>query len=88
MQVNPSNQSPMVNGITGRGPVRDARLEQDKSTFVRSDALNRALAATPEVRPEMVQNARKLVADPPYPPPEAIRRLSHLLVNNIAGSEA
>lgn len=42
-------------------------------------AVDRALEKTPDIRADVVERARKLVADPAYPPRETILRLSHLL---------
>lgn len=44
--------------------------------------LQAALAATPEVRPEMVAQGTKLAVDPNYPPREIIEDVAKLIVDS------
>lgn len=55
-------------------------------SFERSQSVERALAETPEVRPEKVERARVYAADVKYPPDEVLERLSHLLALKMKGS--
>lgn len=43
-----------------------------------------ALRATPEVRPEVVARARRLIADIQYPPAETIRQLASLFAMHVS----
>jgi hypothetical protein len=43
------------------------------------DRLTRALAATPDMRPEAVARARELIEAVHYPPAETTQRIAHLL---------
>jgi len=45
-----------------------------------SDALRAALAATPEIRPEMVEKGKSFVVDANYPPRAIINDLAELFV--------
>ena len=47
--------------------------------FANAHALEARLAATPDVRPEVVERAKQLIGDPTYPPSEAIQRIATLL---------
>ncbi len=51
----------------------------DEVALENSRALSQALHDTPAVRAEMVRRAAELVATSDYPPPETIRKISHLL---------
>lgn len=44
--------------------------------------LQAALAATPEIRPEMVEHGTKLAVDPNYPPREIIEDVARLIVES------
>jgi len=67
------------------GPARPRETQAggDAAAFDRAEALNQALAATPDVRPEVVARTRALVADANYPPRETIERLATLFALNL-----
>ena len=46
------------------------------------DRLKAALAASPEIRPEMVAHGIKLALDPNYPPLEIIEDVARIIVNS------
>jgi hypothetical protein len=76
----------------GRGPVEAAAAKKptpaaDEVSFTGTEALQTALRAQPEVRPEKVAQARDLVALSTYPPPELLRKISNLLAVNLLESE-
>lgn len=87
MQVKPSHQNDPV-GQTEmiRRQSATPRPVSDGASFDRSAALERALAATQEVRPQVVERARQLIEDTSYPPAEAINRIANLLGMNLARS--
>ena len=63
-----------------------ARKQAPTSDSVRLDqsaSLDRALAATPPVRSEAVERARKLIADPAYPSQETLGKVAKLLAASI-----
>lgn len=68
-----------MGGIETRRPDRKA----DMVDLAGAAAVDRALDATPDIRPEAVARARKLIGDPAYPPRETIVRLSHLLALHL-----
>ena len=89
MRVNPNSD---LGGVT-RVPIQtgagDLRLGADKQSFTTAESLTSALEQTPASRGEKVAQARNLVDDYTYPPPELIRRISVLLAMNIdAGTGA
>jgi len=63
-------------------PARLDQLSTDSASFLRSE-LNRQ----PEIRPEVVERARALAADPNYPSTETLRTVSKLLLSSPDLSE-
>ena len=72
---------PSVQAATSR-PV-----ETDRLSAASQEALQAALRQQPEVRPEVVENGRKLAVDGNYPPREIIRQLSEMLMKSADLSE-
>ncbi|HYG21643.1 MAG TPA: hypothetical protein VEH04_02590 [Verrucomicrobiae bacterium] len=58
------------------GGVRQA---PEDAAVLQSDSLQAQLKAAPDVRPEVVEKAKMLVADLQYPPEQVLRSLAHLL---------
>ncbi len=54
-------------------------VARDEVALENSRALTQALHQTPAVRAEVVRRATELVGESAYPPPETIRKISHLL---------
>lgn len=54
-------------------------VARDEVALENSRALTQALHETPAVRSEVVRRATELVGESTYPPPETIRKISHLL---------
>lgn len=52
-----------------------------------STALREALAASPEIRPEVVEEGRRLAVDPNYPPLQIIEGLAEMLLQSADPSE-
>lgn len=68
-------------------PAQTGPASESLST-AHAESLHRALASSPEIRPEMVELGRKLAVDPNYPPLEIIEQLSELFVNSVDPSES
>lgn len=58
---------------------RPTPLKSDSTSFQRAQALDQALRATPEVRPEAVSRAKELISNVKYPPSAAIAGIAALL---------
>jgi hypothetical protein len=56
------------------------RAGTDQFSAPNSALLRAALAAYPEVRPEVVARGRMLAADPGYPPPEVLRKIGAIIL--------
>ena len=69
-----------------RPPQAVARPTGQEPSSVRDDvalensrALTQALQQTPATRADVVRRATELIGEPNYPPPETLRKISHLL---------
>ena len=56
-----------------------AKAAEDSTEFRAAAALEQALEKTPEVRSDVVDNAKRLVGDPNYPPRETLQKIATLL---------
>jgi hypothetical protein len=59
-----------------------APMKRDRLSTAGADYLRAALQAQPEIRPEVVERGRALAADPTYPTPEIIQRISEKIVRS------
>ncbi|MEZ5277735.1 MAG: hypothetical protein R3F07_15245 [Opitutaceae bacterium] len=86
MNIDPLNNS----GIPINGMRHAARRQgdpgvrpggrRDSLSVDRSVLIGNAMAAIPEVRPEVVERGRQLLADPNYPGPDITRKIAALIV--------
>lgn len=74
--VTPTNYTP-----PNRGPGADRFAPEH------SEALKTGLARHPEIRPEVVERARALAADPSYPSTEVLRRVGEIILRSPDPSE-
>jgi len=68
-------------------PKRLSFNSSDSLSTESAESLQRALAATPEIRPEVVEAARRLVVDPNYPPRQLIEQLAKMFTEAMDQSE-
>lgn len=61
---------------------RPDQISTESAAFLRSE-----LARQPEIRPEVVERARALAADPDYPPPAVLRDVAQQILNSPDLSE-
>lgn len=84
MEINlNSNVGPVPKPTGPRPTARPANAEFVAAEFSQTAALESALRVTPEVRPEVVARAKRLIADVQYPPAETIRQLASLLAMHV-----
>jgi hypothetical protein len=82
MEINTNLSTNGVNGIAT--PPRSAPatdMLSDRVSLTNSSALEQALAGSPASRPEMVERAKALLADPNYPSPETLSAVSRQLAS-------
>jgi hypothetical protein len=61
---------------------RPDQISTESAAFLRAE-----LQRQPEIRPEVVERARALAADPNYPPPAVLREVAHQILNSPDLSE-
>jgi hypothetical protein len=84
MEIKLNTNIESVGRVAGSQPKKlEAKTEEQTPSFDRSEALNDALRQTPDVRSEVVANAKKAVGNSSYPPSETIRKIAVLLAKNI-----
>ena len=66
-------------------PEPESAPEQEKTS--RKERLAQALASEPAVRPEMLERARALAADPNYPPADVLEKLADKFIGDAKRSK-
>ena len=88
MEVNNNNNIDTAQWVkVNQTRQRSPQSGSDTTSFYRVEALDQAMQATPAVRPEAVDRAKKLIADIRYPGDETIRGIASLLALNIEPSK-
>jgi hypothetical protein len=78
MEIKPSSGHSPIPPVPARPPSRAAAAQAEGGDFTGAAALQSALDATPDVRPEAVARGQALVADTHYPPAVTLQRLARL----------
>ena len=71
-----------ANGSTHRNgdPKIQPETRRDSISVERSIRIGSAMDKIPEIRPEVVERGRQLLADPNYPSPEISQKIASLIV--------
>ena len=87
MEVN-FNPSLSVNTGSGQLVVRQNNTQPADTTmsFERTQALEKTLQETPQVRPEAVTQASALISDANYPSDETLNKMAGLLAAKIGNA--
>lgn len=80
MEIKPSNSYSPIPPAEVRPPRRAVQVTTDGGEFAGTEALQRALNATPDVRPEAIARGQALAESEHYPPAETMQRLARLFV--------
>ncbi len=81
--TSPSDRTPRAEPVVQAQPKDHVRgLEADRFAAKHSETLRAALAAQPEVRPEVVARGKALAADPNYPSTDILRSVAGLIVGS------
>ncbi len=83
----PSARNDAIAAAANASTARASRGPADQIHVDRAAALRTSLQAVPEIRPEVVERARALAADPTYPSDAIIHRISSAIVNSPDLSE-
>ncbi len=81
------NTNLSTNGVNGPAtPPRSApapNMASDRVSLTNSSALEHALDNTPASRPDMVERAKSLIADPNYPSSATLSAVSRQLASSM-----
>lgn len=84
MEVNPNIRAVGVEKTFGPALAKPApKAQASQAAFADSEAVNRALQQSPDVRADQVAHATQLIGDERYPPLSTIRAIAHLLAINL-----
>ena len=82
MEINTNLSSTGVNGAaTPPRSTPASTMLSDRVTLTNSSALEQSLANSPTSRPEMVERAKALIADPNYPSSDTLSAVSRQLAS-------
>lgn len=89
MEIKLNRNIDSVARVTNTQPKASRPIDSDSvsSAFENSRALEARLEELPDVRTAKVEDARRMVGDPTYPPRETIRQIAALLALNSNGTE-
>jgi hypothetical protein len=78
MEIKPSRSYNPIPPADARPIRRTVHEATDGGEFASTEALQRALAATPDIRPEAVAHGQALAESEHYPPAATLQRLARL----------
>jgi len=73
---------------TGPATQRAQAARTDRLSTASAATLRSALANQPEIRPEVVERAKALAANPDYPSKEVLKQVGGMILNSPDLSEA
>lgn len=82
MQINPATKVDLPR-MESAGAKRVAPQPSSDAQFAASEALSRALAETPDLRPEALERGQLIAGNPKYPPAEMIDGIANLLAQGV-----
>jgi hypothetical protein len=84
MEINTNLSSTGVNGAaTPRRSTPEPAMLSDRVSLTNSSALEQSLGNAPASRPEMVERAKALIADPNYPSSDTLSAVSRQLASAL-----
>jgi hypothetical protein len=87
MRIDKNSEIVRAAKLQAAKPARPTPAEPIKVDLAKSDALNAALKATPEVRAEQVARAKALIQDPGYPSDKVVKQVAEVLAKRIRSKE-
>ena len=85
MQIDANNELPRASKTQAPTPPRKTATEPKMVNLARTEALDAALKATPEVRADHVARAKELIRDPGYPPAKVVEQVAAVLARRVHG---
>jgi hypothetical protein len=88
MRIDTNSESSRVQNIQATTPLRKTVTEPKMVDLARTEALDAALKATPEVRADQVARAKALIRDPGYPSAKVVEEVADVLAKRIRSKES
>jgi hypothetical protein len=87
MKINTNVTSAGVDGISlPKRPVSAPTPNSEEVSLNGLSSVTGQLQGTPDIRPEAVERARTLIANPNYPGTDEMSKVSQLLADNLGGA--
>jgi hypothetical protein len=84
MEINTNLSLTGVNGAAiPQRPTPEPTMLSDRVSLTNSSALEQSLANSPASRPDMVEQAKSLIADPNYPSSQILSAVSRQLASAL-----
>ena len=87
MRIDTNSEISRAARIQAPTPSRKTPTEPNKVDLAKTDALDAALKATPDVRADQVARAKALIQDPGYPSAKAVAQVAEILASRIRNKE-
>jgi hypothetical protein len=87
MEIKPNRFVQSAFPVTGSASTKPTGASAPATSFEGSNGLNAALAAAPDVRPDVVRRAEGLVSSPTYPSKEIMNKIATLLAGHISSQQ-
>ena len=84
VNLNVKSAGPAVANVAPQTRVKTLSGNSDAPQFSAAAALNESFGETPDIRPEAVDKARRLISQSSYPPAETVKKIAVLLAFNIS----
>jgi hypothetical protein len=88
MEIQPSRNNTPLSAVDLRPLRPPTPAATDAGEFAGTEALERSLRATPDVRPDAVARGEALVNSPEYPPAKTLAALARLFAFEFGGSSS
>ena len=87
MRIDANSELSRAARIQAPTPPRKVPSEPNKLDLTKTDSLDAALKAAPDVRAEQVARAKALIQDPGYPSTKVVSQVAGVLARRIHSNE-
>ena len=87
MRIDTNSELSRAARIQAPAPLRKTPTEPKTADLAKTDALDAALKAMPDVRPEQVARAKALIRESGYPSDKVVNQVAGVLAKHICSKE-
>jgi hypothetical protein len=88
MRIDTNSELPSASKIQATPLPRKTATKPNTVDLARTEALDAALKAAPEVRADQVERAKTLIQDPGYPSAKVVEQVAEVLARRIRSKES